>query len=181
LLADAHERILCVKFDGPTKEDYVWGFRVGFVTFGIKNGTPKLYGALEAKLAGAIRGTISNASNIGQSLLLSAYADPLYALEKEEKYAVLRRRFEKMRELFTSHPEYDSVFSPLPFNSGYFMCVRLVAGNAEAVRQKLLARYDTGIIAFGDVIRIAFSSTPYPQLEKLLDNIYRAAREVQNG
>lgn len=180
-LADAHERILCVKFDGPTKEDYVWGFRVGFVTFGVKNGTPRLYGALEAKLAGAIRGNISNASNISQSLLLTAYADPLYEGEKAAKHGVLRRRYEKMRDLFRSHPEYAEVLRPLPFNSGYFMCVRLLAGNAEAVRQRLLSAYDTGIIASRDVIRIAFSSTPYPQLEKLLDNIYKAAGEAPKG
>ncbi len=178
LLADAHERILCVKFDGPTKEDYVWGFRVGFVTFGTKTGTPPLYVALEAKIAGAIRGTISNASNISQSLLLNAYADGNYDEEKHSKYAVLKRRYGKMRDLFAAHPEYADVFEPLPFNSGYFMCVRLVRGEAEPVRKKLLAEYDTGIIAFGNVIRIAFSSTPFDALEKLLDNIFRAGTSV---
>jgi len=175
LLAGAHERILCVKFDGPTKEDYVWGFRVGFVTFGIKNGTPQLYGALEAKIAGAIRGSISNASNISQSLLLNAYGDGSYDAEKREKYEILKRRYTKMRGIFAARPEYADAITPLPFNSGYFMCVRVGAGNAEAVRQKLLSEYDTGIIAFGDIIRIAFSSTPLDSLERLLDNIYRAA------
>ncbi|MBI5582628.1 MAG: aminotransferase class I/II-fold pyridoxal phosphate-dependent enzyme, partial [Deltaproteobacteria bacterium] len=33
-LADLHERVLAVKLDGPTKEDYVWGFRIGFITYG---------------------------------------------------------------------------------------------------------------------------------------------------
>ena len=31
--ADLHENLLAVKVDGPTKEDLVWGFRVGFLTF----------------------------------------------------------------------------------------------------------------------------------------------------
>ena len=31
-LADLHERVVAVKLDGPTKEDYVWGFRIGFIT-----------------------------------------------------------------------------------------------------------------------------------------------------
>jgi aspartate/methionine/tyrosine aminotransferase len=181
LLAGAHERILCVKFDGPTKEDYVWGFRVGFVTFGIKGGTPQLYAALEAKIAGAIRGSISNASNISQSLLLNAYADGNYGAEKRNKYEVLKRRYRKMRDLFAAHPEYADVFEPLPFNSGYFMCVRLVRGEAETVRQKLLDEYDTGVIAFGNVLRIAFSSTPFDALEKLLDNIFRAGSSVHKG
>ncbi|MBN1865026.1 MAG: aminotransferase class I/II-fold pyridoxal phosphate-dependent enzyme, partial [Victivallales bacterium] len=33
MLADLHENVLAVKLDGPTKEDYVWSFRVGFATF----------------------------------------------------------------------------------------------------------------------------------------------------
>jgi aspartate/methionine/tyrosine aminotransferase len=37
-LSNIHEDVLAVKVDGPTKEDYVWGFRVGFITFGIKDG-----------------------------------------------------------------------------------------------------------------------------------------------
>jgi aspartate/methionine/tyrosine aminotransferase len=178
LLANAHERILAVKFDGPTKEDYVWGFRIGFVTFGCKNATPQMYNALESKLAGAIRGNISNASNLSQSLLLAAYSDPLYEDEKAVKYEVLKLRYRKMRRIFENHPEYESVFSPLPFNSGYFMCIRIKTGNAEAVRQILLERYSTGIIAMDGIIRIAFSSTPNLLLEKLMSNIYAAAREA---
>jgi aspartate/methionine/tyrosine aminotransferase len=181
LLAGAHERILCVKFDGPTKEDFVWGFRVGFVTFGVKDGDSRLYGALEAKISGAIRGSISNTSNIGQSLLLKAYSDPDYDGEKTAKYVVLKRRYEKVRDILAAHREYAEVFEPLPFNSGYFMCVRLNVGDAEPVRQKLLAKYDTGIIAQGSVIRIAFSSTPYRLLDTLLDNVYKAARDVARG
>ncbi|HEY3418572.1 MAG TPA: aminotransferase class I/II-fold pyridoxal phosphate-dependent enzyme, partial [Armatimonadota bacterium] len=48
-LAGLHERILAVKVDGPTKEEYVWGFRTGMVTFGTKAATSveTLYGALE--------------------------------------------------------------------------------------------------------------------------------------
>jgi aspartate/methionine/tyrosine aminotransferase len=178
MLAGVHQRILCVKFDGPTKEDYVWGFRVGFVTFGIKGGDSRLYSVLEAKLSGAVRGSISNASNISQTLLLNAYADPAYEGEKRAKYDVLKRRYEKMRDVLAARKEFAEVFAPLPFNSGYFMCVKLRKGEAEPVRQKLLSSYDTGIIAQGSIIRIAFSSTPYDLLETLLDNIYRAAKDV---
>jgi aspartate/methionine/tyrosine aminotransferase len=178
LLANAHERILAVKFDGPTKEDYVWGFRVGFVTFGCLRNSPAMYTALEAKLAGAIRGNISNASNVGQSLLLSAYADAHYENEKTQKYLILKNRYKKIREILSSHPEFGEVFTPLPFNSGYFMCVRLKNGDAESVRQVLLKKYSTGIIAFGDLIRIAFSSTPNEHLDRLMSNIYWAGKEA---
>lgn len=32
-LADLHDNVLAVKVDGATKEEYVWGFRVGFITY----------------------------------------------------------------------------------------------------------------------------------------------------
>jgi aspartate/methionine/tyrosine aminotransferase len=179
LLANAHERILAVKFDGPTKEDYVWGFRVGFITFGCGRCDPQMYNALEAKVAGVIRGNISNASNIGQSLLINAYTDDHYEAQKIEKYGVLKKRYEKVREVLSAHAaEYSTVFTALPFNSGYFMCVRIKNGDAESVRQLLLKKYGTGVIALGDLIRIAFSSTPYSKIELLMSNIYWAAKEA---
>jgi aspartate/methionine/tyrosine aminotransferase len=178
LLANAHERILAIKLDGPTKEDYVWGFRIGFMTFGTGRNSPELYGALEAKLGGAIRGNISNCSNLGQTMLLSAYSDIHYEREKTEKFNVLRRRFEKVRDLLVQHPEYKEYFVPLPFNSGYFMCVRMVACNAEQVRSALIKNYSTGVIVQGECLRLAFSSTPLAEIEQLLENIYRAAQEV---
>jgi len=54
-LAHAHENLLAVKMDGITKEEFAWGFRVGFVTYGIKGGGTELYKALEDKTAGAVR------------------------------------------------------------------------------------------------------------------------------
>jgi aspartate/methionine/tyrosine aminotransferase len=178
MLADAHERILAVKLDGPTKEDYVWGFRVGFATFGTARNSAALYGALEAKFAGAIRGNISNCSNLGQTMLLSAYTSANYEKEKAEKYAVLRRRYEKIRDLLAAKAEYRDHFTALPFNSGYFMCVKILKADAEAVRRLLLQKYSTGVITQGDCLRLAFSSTPFGMIEKLLGNIYEAAKEA---
>jgi len=36
-LANIHPRVLAIKVDGATKEEYTWGFRVGFLTFGINS------------------------------------------------------------------------------------------------------------------------------------------------
>ncbi|NLD98261.1 MAG: aminotransferase class I/II-fold pyridoxal phosphate-dependent enzyme [Fibrobacter sp.] len=177
-LADAHERILAVKFDGPTKEDYVWGFRVGFITFATALNSPAFYTALEAKCAGAIRGNISNATNIGQSLLITAYNNESYTSEKVAKSEMLRRRFLKIIEIFDSHKEYADYFYPLPFNSGYFMCVKLVKGDTDTVRRELLDKYNTGVIALGPVIRIAFSATPFDLLEELFENLYKASKSI---
>lgn len=180
-LANAHERILAVKFDGPTKEDFVWGFRVGFITFGTANGSEKLYRALEAKLAGAIRGNISNASNIAQSLLIFAYSSEHYENEKKQKYQILKKRYQKICEILDTHPQYKQFFTALPFNSGYFMCVKLINNNTESIRKLLLEKYSTGIIAQDDVLRIAFSSLPFNTIEKLFNNLYCAARECSSN
>jgi aspartate/methionine/tyrosine aminotransferase len=179
LLANAHERILAVKLDGPTKEDYVWGFRVGFITFGAGLNTPGLYEALESKLAGAIRGSISNAPNISQALLFAAYSCPTYESEKTEKFLTLKNRYLAVKKILADHPEYRQVYAPLPYNSGYFMCVKLNPGiDAEKVRQLLIGKYKTGVIAGDSLIRVAFSSTPVNQLSLLYENIFQAAKEI---
>jgi len=177
-LCDAHPNLLAVKIDGATKEDYVWGFRVGFLTYGVKAGTPELYQALEAKTGGAIRGSISNSSNLAQSLLVQAWKSGDYAAEKREKHDLLARRYRTVRDVLAAHPEYTEQFEALPFNSGYFMCIRPIRADAEALRRKLLDDYSTGTINFNGVLRLAFSATPTGKLPALFDNIYRAAKEL---
>jgi aspartate/methionine/tyrosine aminotransferase len=177
-LAKLHENVLAVKLDGATKEDYVWGFRVGFITFAIKNGTPELYQAVENKTAGAIRGNISNISHLSQSALQAVYSNENYNESKKNKYNILRSRYTKMKEVF-SISKYQEYIEPLPFNSGYFMCVKLKKGlDAEKVRVHLLENYSTGVIVFGDVIRLAFSSVPQLKIPELIENIYNACKDL---
>lgn len=179
-LADLHERVLAVKLDGPTKEDYVWGFRIGFITYGIGGAgdKKKIYGALEAKTAGAIRADASNMSHLGQSLLFKAYQDSEYWAEKKQKNAILHSRYREVRKALEQE-KYAEVFEALPYNSGYFMCLRLKKGNPEAVRKKLLAEYETGVISVEpDLLRVAFSATPNRLIPELMENIYRASIEA---
>ncbi len=179
LLANAHPRILAVKLDGATKEDYVWGFRIGFITFGTAENSETLYAAMESKCAGAVRGTVSNASHIAQSLLLRGYTSESYADEKKECYETLKKRYTTIREILEAHPEYAEIFDPFPFNSGYFMCIRIAENiDAEELRKHLINRYSTGVIATGRLLRIAFSSTPTALLETLFENIYNAGKEL---
>ncbi|MEZ4468008.1 MAG: aminotransferase class I/II-fold pyridoxal phosphate-dependent enzyme [bacterium] len=180
-LSTLAQNVLAVKIDGPTKEDYVWGFRVGFLTYGMAGATANTYSALEDKTAGVIRGNVSNAPNLSQSLLMAAYDHPDYAAQKAEKHATLRRRYEKVVAVLAAHPEFAESFTPLPFNSGYFMCVRPVSADAEAVRKLLLAEYDTGVIATDGLIRLAFSSTPTADLEDLFANVDAACRRLARG
>jgi len=177
-LATAHERLLAVKIDGATKEDYAWGFRVGFITYASSSADETVLDALAQKTAGVVRGSISNASHLSQSLLLAAYDAPDYGAWKAEKYAVLAGRYHRMREVLAAHPEYAERFQPLPCNSGYFMCVRPLAGEAEAIRRHLLSKYDTGLIATAGLLRIAFSSVPTASIADLFANLYAAIGDV---
>jgi aspartate/methionine/tyrosine aminotransferase len=175
--SDLHPNVLAVKIDGATKEDYVWGFRVGFLSYGIKGGTPALYEALEAKTGGAIRGNISNSSNPAQSLLVRSWSAGEYESEKKQKFDLLKKRYDEVKRILAAHPEYREQFTALPFNSGYFMCIKPKA-DPEALRQKLLKDYSTGTINFGSILRLAFSATPTGKLEKLFANVYLASKEL---
>lgn len=178
-LVNLHENVLAIKLDGATKEDYVWGFRVGFVTYGIKNADETLYKALEDKTAGVVRGNISNVPQISQSLVLNAFKNENYKKEKIQKFETLKKRCIKVNEILTKHKEYTKYFESLPFNSGYFMCIKTKV-DAEKLRQILLTNYSTGVIVFGEnIIRIAFSATPYSKLEKLFENIYEASKKIK--
>ncbi|MFO7869439.1 MAG: aminotransferase class I/II-fold pyridoxal phosphate-dependent enzyme [Bacteroidales bacterium] len=176
-LANVHENVLAVKIDGPTKEDYVWGFRVGFITYGIKNASAKLYETLEAKTAGALRGNISNISNLSQSLLMKIYQSDKYMSYKQDKYNTLAARFAELESVLEEYAD-NEFFEPLPFNAGYFMCIQLKNGlEGEKIRQVLLEKYSTGVIVFGNVIRLAFSAVPQKSIRKLVENIVAACTE----
>ncbi|MBN2239672.1 MAG: aminotransferase class I/II-fold pyridoxal phosphate-dependent enzyme [Dehalococcoidales bacterium] len=181
-LASAHENLLAVKADGITKEEYAWGLRVGFITYGIKNGTPELYAALEGKTSGAVRGNISNASHPSQSLFLHALESGSHEQEKARNKQLIKERYLKVKEVLRAHPEYENYFEALPFNSGYFMCIRIKDLDAEKVWQTLLDKYSTGVICYGEkrLFRIAFASTPEAKIEKLFDNVYNACKDCEN-
>lgn len=179
-LADLHENVLAVKIDGPTKEDYVWGFRVGFMTFAVKGGDSELYGALEAKAAGAVRGNISNAANLSQSLLLEAYEDANYENQKKEKFELMKVRYDEVKKVLKNEL-YKTYFEALPFNSGYFMCVKLAEGiDGEALRKLLIEKYSIGIINLNNIIRVAFSAVAANDIKELFDGIYNACTELKN-
>jgi aspartate/methionine/tyrosine aminotransferase len=179
--SDLDENVLAVKLDGTTKEDYVWGLRVGFITFAFKGATDGQLKALEAKAAGDVRSGISNASSLGQHMAVAAYSDKGYAKQKREKYAVLHRRYKEIRRILKKNPAYADLFEVMPFNSGYFMCVKPIGVDAEAVRRCLIANYSTGTIVLSGLIRLAFSTTPTDQLAALFANVASAIADVRRA
>ncbi|MFW6310258.1 MAG: aminotransferase class I/II-fold pyridoxal phosphate-dependent enzyme [Prolixibacteraceae bacterium] len=178
-LSDLHENVLAIKIDGATKEDYVWGFRVGFMTYGIKGGDSELYNALESKTAGAIRGNISNAANISQSLLLAAFNSGEYAEQKKTKYAIMKVRFAAVKNAL-ENDKYRKYFTAFPFNSGYFMCVKLAEGlDGNKIRQVLIDKYSIGVINLNNVLRIAYSAVASKNIPEMFEGIYSACQESE--
>lgn len=178
-LSQLHKNVLAIKIDGPTKEDYVWGFRVGFMTYGIKGGDAELYGALESKTAGAIRGNISNAANISQSLLMEAYSSPDYDAQKAAKYKIMKERYDAVKNVLKNE-KYKSCFTALPYNSGYFMCIKLAEGlDAEKLRKILIEKYSIGVISLGNLLRIAYSGVAAKDVEELFEGIYMACKDYK--
>ena len=173
---------MAIKLDGATKEDYVWGFRIGFVTYGIagKKIEPVLE-ALEKKTAGCIRGNISNSSHLGQTILLKSMCDDNYDALKLEKFDLLKRRAMKMKQVLKD-PKYADGFEVYPFNSGYFMCIRLKDVNAEQLRLHLLDNYGTGLISIGEKnIRVAFSCLEEKDVQILFDIILNGINDLRKG
>ncbi len=180
-LAKASNNLLAVKVDGATKEEFVWGLRVGFLTFSTRNGTPAAYKALEDKTAGLIRAYVSNISNPGQSVVLKALGDPDFRKQQAEKVAVLKAR-SVIAHKESQKPEYKDCWDVYPFNSGYFMCVRLKGVDADRVRAHALEQFGVGTIALGAKdLRIAFSSCAEAQIPLVFDAVAKATRAIRGS
>jgi len=179
-LCGKHERLLAIKLDGATKENYVWGLRIGFVTYGSKiNGDAGVvYNALERKTAGCVRGNISNASHLGQTIVLKSMQSDQFQAECREKFEILKRRANRVKETL-SDSKYKDAWDVYPFNSGYFMCIRLKSVDAETLRCHLLDKYGVGLIALGGGnLRVAFSCLEEQDIPLLFDMVLEGVKDL---
>jgi aspartate/methionine/tyrosine aminotransferase len=179
-LANLHPRVTAVKIDGATKEEFVWGFRTGFVTFadGACEENPAALEVLEKKTMGLIRSGISNSPHVSQTLVLEALRSPDFPREKEEKFRILRDRALEVKRVL-GQEKFNWAWEPYPFNSGYFMCLKLKTVNAETLRVHLLDRYEVGTIANNATdMRIAFSCIAREDIAELFDLILQGIRDL---
>ncbi|KPV58761.1 hypothetical protein QJ48_14680 [Paenibacillus sp. A3] len=177
-LAGLHPRVLSVKIDGATKEEYVWGFRVGFITYvGQSDAT---LAALEQKTMGIIRGTISSGPHPSQTFVLHALQSPDFKAQKQEKFDIMKGRANRVKALLDTG-KFDQVWDYYPFNSGYFMCLKLKTVDAETLRLHLLDKYGIGTIALGETdLRVAFSCIEEANIDELFETIYQGVLDLQN-
>nr|WP_302504346.1 aminotransferase class I/II-fold pyridoxal phosphate-dependent enzyme [Geoalkalibacter halelectricus] len=179
-LANQHPNVLAVKLDGATKEEYVWGFRTGFITFadGHEYENTPVMTALEKKTLGIIRATISNCPHPSQTFVVEALKSPKFQKQKEEKFKVMKGRALKTKKVLDSG-KYDKAWDYYPFNSGYFMCLKLKTVDAEKLRVHLLDKYGVGTISIGKTdLRIAFSCIEEGDIAELFDIIYQAVQDL---
>ncbi|HEX9079896.1 MAG TPA: aminotransferase class I/II-fold pyridoxal phosphate-dependent enzyme [Desulfuromonadaceae bacterium] len=179
-LANLHPRILAIKLDGATKEEFVWGFRTGFITFADGNDyeNAPVITALEKKAMGIIRAKISNCPHPSQTLVIEALRSPQFLAQKEEKFQVMKGRALKTKAVLDSG-RYDEAWTYYPFNSGYFMCLKLKAVDAEKLRVHLLDKYGVGAISTTKTdLRIAFSCIAEENIPELFDIIYQGVQDL---
>ena len=168
LLAGCHPNVVPVKIDGATKEEYAWGLRVAFITFGLDATAMQ---PLEQKLSGLIRANTSGASQVSQTLIRTAMKAPGYAEQKQRNYETLKARALNVKTI-ASDERYTRYWDVYPSHAGYFVCLHLKSGNAETVRQRLLAEHGIGIIALGETaLRIAYSCLDASDIEAVFAEI----------
>jgi len=180
LLANRHPNLLAVKLDGATKELFVWGLRCGFITLapGRADTAQEVCEVLDAKLRGAIRSSISNVPMLSQTLVEQALSTSSIEAERKSKHEILRARAEQVHAV-ASAPRFRESWQVHPFNSGYFMCLKVVGVPAERVRKQLLEKYGIGLIASSPTdLRVAFSCLEREQIEPVFEALHRAIQEL---
>lgn len=182
LLAGKSDNLLAIKLDGSTKEHFVWGLRVGFITFGATSDKDQsaMMGALEKKVTGLIRGTISNCPHSSQSIMLKALDNTEFDAERAGKVAIMRGRAKSFKKALAEN-DFSDQFVPYPFNSGYFMCLKLQKVDAEELRVYLLDKYGVGTISVNKTdLRLAFSCLDEADTDDLFRIIYQACGELSS-
>lgn len=158
-------RVLATKVDGATKELFFFGGRVGFVTFGAEGEGAK---ALELKMLGLARSSVSTVSSPAQHMVLRALTDP----DTEVRAAAIRhsvaQRYRLLRDGLLQHN-----VPHLPFNSAFFALIK-VRRPPEEVRHALLAE-GVGVVSAPDAsaVRVSYASVAEGQIPELVTALAR--------
>jgi len=179
-IANQHPRLFSIKLDGATKEEFVWGFRTGFITFADGHAEVKegVMTAMEKKTMGIIRAVISNCPHPSQTFVIEALKSPEFAAQKQQKFEIMKGRALQVKKVL-GDDKFAASWDYYPFNSGYFMCLKLKRVEAEALRVHLLDKYGVGTISIGKTdLRIAFSCIAEENIAELFDLIYEAENDL---
>ena len=180
-LCNLHRNLLPIKLDGATKELFVWGLRCGFLTFGLghSDNAQTALAALDEKARAEIRSAISNSPMLSQSIIEKALAAPSIAEERKQKLSVLDARAKEVDKV-ARDPRYAQSWDVYPFNSGYFMLIKVKGVDAGKLREHLLDKHATGLITTsGTDLRVAFSCLELEQVAPLFETVHTAIQELR--
>ncbi|MNI61166.1 hypothetical protein D3C73_1164190 [compost metagenome] len=128
---------------------------------------------------GIIRATISSGPHPSQTFVLHALNSPDFTTQKQEKFEIMKGRANRTKNILDSG-KFDDVWSYYPFNSGYFMCLKLKTVDAETLRIHLLDQYGVGTIALGSTdLRVAFSCIEESNIDELFTLIYQGVKDLE--
>ncbi len=134
---------------------------------------------LENKTVCAVRATISNVCTLSQMMALNTLTSENFNESVHEKYASIKEKYETVKICLSKNKKYSEFFEPMPFNSGYFMCLMLKKHDAEKVRKILIDKFSTGTIAQEKIVRIAYSCVSTDEIPKVFENIYLACKSLK--
>jgi aspartate/methionine/tyrosine aminotransferase len=180
-LTNLHPNVLAVKLDGATKELFVWGLRCGFITFGLgrAEGAAAALEALDAKVRGNIRAVVSNSPQLSQALIEKSLSSDQIEGERAQKRKLLEARAQEVDRV-ARLPRYAESWDVYPFNSGYFMLIKVKGVNAHKLREHLLDRHQVGLISTADSdLRVAFSCLEVEQVQELFETVHTAIGELR--
>ena len=118
---------------------------------------------------------------MSQTILLNSMRDARNHDEQAEKFHTLKQRALKVKEVL-SDSKYQAAWDVYPFNSGYFMCLRLKTVDAEALRVHLLNQSGIGLIPLGQRdLRVAFSCIDEDQVQELFDLVLQGVKDLESA
>lgn len=173
-LLDRHPNLIPIKASASTKEFVFFGGRVGFLTLPFARGS-SVTEALESKLRGLIRAGLGSPVALSQVVLLQALRNESIGEEVAETVSLMRDRYRVLNAELAKAQQRCARIMVLPCNSGVFALVALEGLDAEAIRQKLLADYDVGLVAIApNYLRIAFCSIDKAAIPELVQRMVAA-------
>ena len=90
----------------------------------------------------------------------------------------MKARAQEVRRVLAD-PKYAEAWDVYPFNSGYFMCLKLKTVDAEPLRVHLLDKYGVGLIALGKTdLRVAFSCLEKEDTRELFDTVLQGVEDL---
>ena len=154
------EKFLVMKVDGTTKEMFCFGGRIAFITLVCSSNTAE---ALEEKVIGAIRSSVSALPSPSQALALKALESKTFLEETLEIRQMLKERYLRLKELLTA-----STLRNWKYNSAFFTLIAAPNG-AEKTRIRLIEK-GVGVVSVpaAQSIRLSYSTVPKEDIEPLI-------------